>query len=32
VDCDLKTVKIGQKVKVVFKSTEGAPLPFFAPI
>jgi uncharacterized OB-fold protein len=29
VDCDIAGLKIGQKVKVVFKSTEGAPLPFF---
>jgi uncharacterized OB-fold protein len=32
VDCDLEALKIGQKVKVVFKLTEGAPLPFFTPI
>jgi uncharacterized protein len=32
VDCDLTTPKIGQKVKVVFKPTDGAPLPFFTPI
>jgi uncharacterized OB-fold protein len=31
VDCDLTTVKIGQKVKVVWKPTDGAPLPFFTP-
>ncbi|KAA0076184.1 Zn-ribbon domain-containing OB-fold protein [Tardiphaga sp. P9-11] len=31
VDCDLTTVKIGQKVKVVWKQTDGAPLPFFTP-
>ena len=31
VDCDLETVKIGQKVKVVWKPTDGAPLPFFTP-
>ena len=29
VDCDLASLKIGQKVKVVFKPTDGAPLPFF---
>ncbi len=29
VDCDLEKLKIGQKVKVVFKPTDGAPLPFF---
>ena len=29
VDCDLDKIKIGQKVKVVFKPTDGAPLPFF---
>jgi uncharacterized OB-fold protein len=32
VDCDLETLKIGQKVKVVFKPTTGAPLPFFTPV
>ena len=33
VDCDLEKLKIGQKVKVVFKPTEegGAPVPMFAP-
>jgi uncharacterized OB-fold protein len=31
VDCDMDTLKIGQKVKVVWKPTEGAPLPFFTP-
>jgi uncharacterized OB-fold protein len=31
VDCDLEKVKIGQKVKVVWKPTDGAPLPFFTP-
>ena len=31
VDCDMDTLKIGQKVKVVFKPTDGAPLPFFTP-
>ena len=33
VDCDLDTLKIGQKVKVVFKATEegGAPVPMFTP-
>jgi uncharacterized OB-fold protein len=31
VDCDMDQLKIGQKVKVVFKPTEGAPLPFFTP-
>jgi hypothetical protein len=25
-------LKIGQKVKVVFKPTDGAPLPFFTPV
>jgi hypothetical protein len=25
-------LKIGQKVKVVFKPTDGAPLPFFTPL
>jgi uncharacterized protein len=29
VDCDMAGLKIGQKVKVVFKPTDGAPLPFF---
>lgn len=32
VDCDLDTVRIGQRVKVVFKSAEdGQPVPMFAP-
>jgi hypothetical protein len=25
----MEKLKIGQKVKVVFKATDGAPLPFF---
>ncbi|HWW46683.1 MAG TPA: Zn-ribbon domain-containing OB-fold protein [Xanthobacteraceae bacterium] len=29
VDCDLAALKIGQKVRVVFKPTDGASLPFF---
>lgn len=29
VDCDPQTLSIGRKVKVVFKPTDGAPLPFF---
>jgi hypothetical protein len=30
---ELKGLKnIGQKVKVVFKPTDGAPLPFFTPV
>jgi len=32
VNCDLETLKIGQKVTVVFKPTEGASLPFFTPV
>ena len=32
VDCDLERLAIGQKVKVVFKPTDGAPLPFFTPV
>jgi uncharacterized OB-fold protein len=32
VDCGLEKLKIGQKVKVVFKPTDGAPLPFFTPV
>jgi uncharacterized OB-fold protein len=32
VDCDLAALKIGQRVKVVFKPTDGAPLPFFTPV
>ena len=32
VDCDMTKLKIGQKVKVVFKTTDGAPLPFFTPV
>lgn len=32
VDCDLDTVKVGQKVKVAFKKTEGGvSMPVFAP-
>ena len=32
VDCDLDQVRIGQKVKVVFKPTEGGPaVPMFTP-
>jgi uncharacterized OB-fold protein len=29
VDCDLSALKIGQRVKVTWKQTDGAPLPFF---
>jgi uncharacterized protein len=32
VDCNIDTLKIGQKVKAVFKPTDGAPLPFFTPV
>lgn len=34
VDCPLDSIRIGQKVKVVFKPTtaEGAPVPMFAPV
>ena len=32
VDCDMTKLKIGQKVKVVFKTTDGPPLPFFTPV
>lgn len=34
VDCDLDTVRIGQRVKVRFQPTEndGAPVPVFAPV
>ncbi len=33
VDCDLATLKIGQRVKVRFQETEGGPpVPVFAPI
>ena len=32
VDCDIETLTIGQKVKLVFKPTDGAPLPFFTPV
>jgi len=28
----MEKLKIGQKVKVVFKPTDGAPLPFFTPV
>ena len=31
VDCDLTSLRIGQKVKLVWKPTDGAPLPFFTP-
>ena len=31
VDWDPDKLKIGQKVKVVWKPTDGAPLPFFTP-
>jgi uncharacterized OB-fold protein len=31
VDCEPDKLKIGQKVKVVWKQTDGAPLPFFTP-
>ncbi len=33
VDCDLDAIRIGQKVKVVFKPTiDGPPVPMFAPL
>ena len=33
VDCDLDGIKIGQKVKLVFKPTDGGPpVPCFAPV
>jgi uncharacterized OB-fold protein len=33
VDCDFDTVRIGQKVKVVFKPSEnGQPVPMFTPV
>ena len=33
VDCDLDAVKIGMKVKVTFKPTDGgAPVPMFTPV
>jgi uncharacterized OB-fold protein len=32
VDCDLDAIRIGQKVRLVFKPTEGGPpMPMFAP-
>jgi len=32
VDCDLDAIRIGQRVKVVFKPTEGGPpVPMFTP-
>lgn len=31
VDCDLATLKIGAKVNVIFKPTDGAPIPLFTP-
>ncbi len=33
VDCDLDTIRIGQKVRVVFRPSDGGPpVPMFAPI
>jgi uncharacterized protein len=33
VDCDLDSIKIGQKVKLVFKPTDGGPpVPMFTPV
>jgi uncharacterized OB-fold protein len=33
VDCDLDSIRIGQRVKLVFKPTDGGPdLPMFTPI
>ena len=33
VDCDLDTIRIGQRVRVVFKPTDGGPpVPMFAPV
>ena len=32
VDTDITKLKIGQRVKVVWKPTDGAPLPFFTPV
>ena len=33
VDCDLDQIRIGQKVKLVFKPTEGGPpVPMFTPV
>ncbi len=33
VDCDLDSIKVGQKVKVVFKKTEnGSSVPMFTPV
>ena len=32
VDCDLDTLRIGQRVKLVFKAAEGGqPVPMFTP-
>jgi len=31
VDCDLAEIRIGMKVRLEWKATEGAPLPMFAP-
>jgi len=32
VDCDLDSIRIGQRVRVVFKPTDGGPpVPMFAP-
>jgi len=33
VDCDLDTIRCGQKVQVTFKPTEGGPsVPMFKPV
>jgi uncharacterized OB-fold protein len=33
VDCDLDSIRIGQRVKLVFKPTDGGPdIPMFTPI
>ncbi len=33
VDCDLDSIRIGQKVKLVFKPTDGGPpMPMFTPV
>jgi uncharacterized OB-fold protein len=32
IQTDLDAVKIGQSVKLVFKATEGAPVPMFTPV
>jgi uncharacterized OB-fold protein len=32
VDCDMAEIRIGMRVRLEFKATEGAPVPMFAPV